>query len=611
MKRLKLFLLLAIAGIVTSIDANARNIRISNLQGDKADYTSITDVIPHLQDGDTLYIAGSFFDYSSTSITISKRVVMIGAGFYLHKNAPVQATEAIAAIDESLIFDGTSTGSVIIGMKLKALSIKVNELTIRNCLIENGTNTTVTIGTNMQNLTIKQSFMRGEIYSSGSYTLASLTLQNNIMPPPLINKMTTGTMTNNTVFTTKTDWKRSATLQNTTIKNNIFLNINSSSSNSVIKGSGNTIDYNSFIVSSGDLLTATDAGNNTVGTNNVFDTFHATLFVKKITSPSDFNAGTLTSTWGYDLKLAAASAAKGKGEGGIDLGAFGGATPYIVAGVNIPYISEIDVDPAGSTTRNIPFKMKVEARSFAHTGTKIGRIEYFIDTDPGQGKATPFTFTSAASVSLDLELDLASVAVGVHTLFIRAVDDKGLWSTLYSRPFYKLPKLLEQPAATTITAAEYFIDTDPGAGNGKSITLATSGTDVTQEFEIDTTGLDRTKKHKLYVRMQDNAGRWSGQKEIEFALDGSSVTALDDLLADAKLSVFPNPTTEWLNIDFGTASGKPATLTIRDTQGRILSTQTTQATGVYRIKISDLRSGLYYIELSNGSESVIRKFIVE
>lgn len=611
MKTNKLFILLTMVGLIASLSANARTIRISNIQGDQADYTSIDAAIPFIQDGDTLQVAGSFFDYSSTTITISKRVVMIGAGFYLHENAPVQATEAMATLDQPLVFDGSSSGSIVVGMKLKSLSLKVNDFTLKNCLIENGVNTTVTINTDMQNLTIEGCFMRGRIFGATSNTLANLTLKNNIMVPPLINKLTAGTMTHNTVFATKTDWKTSMTLQNTVIKNNIFLNIATSTGTSVIKGAGNTIDYNSFIVSSGDLMTTTDAANNTVGTNNVFNTFHRTLFVKEITSASDFQAGTSTSTWGFDLKLASSSAAKGVGEGGVDLGAFGGSTPYTLAGMVVPHISELDIDPAGSKTRKIPVKLKAEAKNFSNTGTKVSRIEYFIDTDPGRGSATAFSFTSASTVDLDTEIDLASVAEGVHTLYIRLVDDKGLWSTLYSRPFYNLPKLHEQPATTTITAAEYFIDTDPGAGNGKSITISATGTEITQDFEIDTTNLDRSKTHQLYVRMQDNTGRWSATQVLDFKVDNSAVTALSDLLPNgSKLRFFPNPTTEWLTVDFGMTPAKAATLKIRDTQGRILKTMVVQGVRSHKIKVIDLKPGLYFVELNDGAHSIVRKFVV-
>jgi len=57
-----------------------------------------------------------------------------------------------------------------------------------------------------------------------------------------------------------------------------------------------------------------------------------------------------------------------------------------------------------------------------------------------------------------------------------------------------------------ITGAEYFFDTDPGVGNGTSISV--SGTIIDEDLNIPTTGLSEGI-HKLYLRTENSDGSWS------------------------------------------------------------------------------------------------------
>lgn len=64
-------------------------------------------------------------------------------------------------------------------------------------------------------------------------------------------------------------------------------------------------------------------------------------------------------------------------------------------------------------------------------------------------------------------------------------------------------------AAQNIAAIEYFIDVqDPGVGNATALTINGNSGELTQEFEIPTTGLSEGF-HSLYVRSQTSNGDWS------------------------------------------------------------------------------------------------------
>ena len=97
--------------------------------------------------------------------------------------------------------------------------------------------------------------------------------------------------------------------------------------------------------------------------------------------------------------------------------------------------------------------------------TKIASAEYFINTDPGFGNASPIT-VNANTGELAQVLSLpVNNNQGFNTLYIRTKDDLGVWSMYDKRIFY-VTESTAQSSATKIAAAEYFINSDPGFGNG-------------------------------------------------------------------------------------------------------------------------------------------------
>ncbi len=63
-------------------------------------------------------------------------------------------------------------------------------------------------------------------------------------------------------------------------------------------------------------------------------------------------------------------------------------------------------------------------------------------------------------------------------------------------------------AQSNIIRAEYFYDTDPGFGNGSTISLLPGSTLNNVVFTSNTTALD-PGVHQLFLRVQDAGGRWS------------------------------------------------------------------------------------------------------
>ena len=135
----------------------------------------------------------------------------------------------------------------------------------------------------------------------------------------------------------------------------------------------------------------------------------------------------------------------------------------------------------------------------------IVAAEFFVDTDPGVGNGTPITVSpTGANVNFAASIPTASLSNGFHFVGIRTKDDLGKWGLYENRGFYI------STAATNvgnITAAEFFVDADPGVGNGTAITPITAGPNPTFVTTIPTTSLTNGF-HFVAIRTKDVDGKW-------------------------------------------------------------------------------------------------------
>lgn len=155
----------------------------------------------------------------------------------------------------------------------------------------------------------------------------------------------------------------------------------------------------------------------------------------------------------------------------------------------------------------------------------LGRIEYFIDTDPGYEMASVITNGSSSTALNNLTFTVSmpqNLPDGLHFLFVRARHVlSNNWSIIGIRPFYK-DTYPSQPLPA-ITRLEYFVDSDPGFGNGSALTGYSSGTAINNfSAPIQLTGLTSTT-HTVYIRAQDANGRWSLLGARSFTFDGTVV----------------------------------------------------------------------------------------
>lgn len=141
----------------------------------------------------------------------------------------------------------------------------------------------------------------------------------------------------------------------------------------------------------------------------------------------------------------------------------------------------------------------------ASMGQQLIKAEYFFDTDPGVGQGTNIAIAVPAdSVDFSFSVPVISLSTGLHNLYVRTLNDSGVWSIAENR----LINVYKASLAADIVAAEYFLDSDPGIGLGTSIAtgLAADSVEFISSIAIGSISLGL---HNLYIRTKNNDGIWS------------------------------------------------------------------------------------------------------
>ncbi len=136
-------------------------------------------------------------------------------------------------------------------------------------------------------------------------------------------------------------------------------------------------------------------------------------------------------------------------------------------------------------------------------GQDIIQGEYFFDADLGVGKNNTVVFTPLNDGVFHFSVGLKNVTPGYHKFYIRVKDSDGKWS-FTSRRNIEVPPIYSK---TTIVGGEYFIDKDPGFGQGTPMIVSSPDSAILQNFNVLTASLT-DGYHKLYGRVLDNTGRW-------------------------------------------------------------------------------------------------------
>jgi hypothetical protein len=136
---------------------------------------------------------------------------------------------------------------------------------------------------------------------------------------------------------------------------------------------------------------------------------------------------------------------------------------------------------------------------------QVTSMDYWVDSDPPTTIDVPDGSTAAFAQSIASN----NLSIGLHRINIRAYDETGRGSAA-TGGFVLVTSPFGQALPHSLTAAEYYLNADPGPGNGIPIPLPNDNAWGGPQEAVSTTltGLP-IGLHVIGFRVRDDAGRWS------------------------------------------------------------------------------------------------------
>jgi hypothetical protein len=174
------------------------------------------------------------------------------------------------------------------------------------------------------------------------------------------------------------------------------------------------------------------------------------------------------------------------------------------------------------------------------------------------------------------------------------------------------------------TSVGYLKASDPD--NGQTIKYKIKGGNESQTFTLDSvTGqlslVDTIKYMKssnplttLTVSAQDNGpNSLSTISFVTITIDQATgeITQLDGLLNDRDVNVYPNPTSDVLNIDFGKVMNQPVKVSILNMNGQEVYSSETNNQDKLSVNLESQKPGAYITRISLNGQDIRRKVIVQ
>ena len=109
-------------------------------------------------------------------------------------------------------------------------------------------------------------------------------------------------------------------------------------------------------------------------------------------------------------------------------------------------------------------------------------------------------------------------------MFVRVRDGNGNWS-ISNRTFFYKPAVNNNALPIRLVKAEYFVDADPGFGNGIPYPVSPAPQVTNSVINLTINGLSNGA-HKLFIRALDENGIWSITNKVDFTVTNAPTDAV-------------------------------------------------------------------------------------
>lgn len=113
-----------------------------------------------------------------------------------------------------------------------------------------------------------------------------------------------------------------------------------------------------------------------------------------------------------------------------------------------------------------------------------------------------------------------------------------------------------------------------------------------------------------YKIMVEGFQELNGEFELSIST-GNVVTGIEENVELTALKIFPNPTSDIVNISFNNNSINDVEVSLINLVGQTIFQTTSQGQTQLAIPVSDFNAGIYYVILNNGNESIKEKLIIQ
>ena len=323
----KFFTLLAVALLFSSISfAKIFRVGYTGPQVTGVDFAAVSDAINAAAANDTIQIYPGAS--SPTASGFSKRLVFIGMGYLLDKNAGLQVATTSSVLNVQNINAGAS-GSVFEGLEINqtinATSGLLANVVFSRCKFTNGISISLyTAGDSIKNMTFSECFFTGNT-DPGFYSSA--------------NTKITGVQFLNCIFSSERYWGVFNSDVGGVITNTSYVNCSGNGYAAIISNGTVSIYYRNCILETEPSASNTDlydycifesnsATHYVAGTGNQFGKDFTTIFSGDISAGSGLDAG-----WVLKSGSVAIGYGKDNSNNAIDAGAYGGVNPYKLSGI--------------------------------------------------------------------------------------------------------------------------------------------------------------------------------------------------------------------------------------------------------------------------------------